>query len=290
MQVIDEDYTMHLQKALAKDNILFFTNQGRVYSMKVYEIPESSRVSRGTPIINLVQLQPEEKVTAMLAQRELNTEGYIVMATRDGVIKKTPSVEYRNVRKNGLLAISLKDDDELIRVQETTGSQNILLVTKKGMSIYFNEEEIRLSGRASIGVRGIKLSGGDAVVGMEVESADRTVLFVAENGIGKRSKFEDFTLQGRGGKGARCYKVVDKTGEIVSTETVNEEEEVMLITTEGIMIRTPVTHIPVLGKMTSGVKLMALAKDSEAKIASFTVVDAEDEKAAEEDEENPEVL
>jgi len=150
------------------------------------------------------------------------------------------------------------------------------------MSIFFNEEDIRLSGRTSIGVRGILLSKGDCVVSMEAETDDKTVLFVAENGIGKRSKFEDFSLQGRGGKGARGYKVTDKTGEIVSTEAVNEEEEVMLITTEGIIIRTPVTSIPVLGKTTSGVKLMALSKEGEAKIASFTVVDSEEEIEEEE--------
>jgi len=277
MQVIDEDYTMHLQKALAKDTIMFFTNQGRVYSLKVYEIPESSRVSRGTPIINLIQLQPGESVTAMLTQREVNHENYYIMATRDGVIKKTPAGEYRNVRKNGLIAITLKEEDELIKVIETTGDQNILLVTRKGMTIFFKEDEIRLSGRTSIGVRGITLSKGDIVVGMEAEAEDRSVLFVAENGIGKRSNFGDFSIQGRGGKGARGYKVTDKTGEIVSTEAVTEEEEVMLITTEGIIIRTPISHIPVLGKTTSGVKLMSISKDSEAKIASFTVVESEEE-------------
>ena len=286
MSVIDNDYTAQLQMTATKDNIMFFTNQGRVYLLKVYEIPESSRTSRGTPIINLIALQPEEQVTAMITQKELDQESYILMATKDGTIKKTAASEYRNVRKTGLLAITLKENDELISVKDTKGDENILLVTKQGNSICFNEEDVRICGRTSIGVRGIRIPEDDEVVSMEVQNPDKTILFVSENGLGKRTNFEEFNLQGRGGKGARGYKVTEKSGLIVGTESISDGEEVMIITTEGIVIRTPVESIPVLGKTTSGVKLINIAKDSDAKVASFTVVTASEEDNEEENSED----
>ena len=280
MQVLDEDYTARLQMAKAKDNIMFFTNQGRVYYLKVYEIPESSRTSRGTPVINLIQLQPDEKVTAMITQRELDEDRFILMATKDGTIKKTPAFEYRNVRKTGLLAITLKEGDELISVKDTAGTEEILLVTKKGMTIRFNEDTVRLCGRTSIGVRGIRLSEGDELVSMEISDPEKSVLFVSENGLGKRTHIEDFTVQGRGGKGSKGYKITEKTGCLIGTESVYGDEEIMIITTEGIVIRTKIDSIPILGKTTSGVKLINISKDSEEKVSSFTIVTADSEEEA----------
>ncbi|MBR5738630.1 MAG: DNA gyrase subunit A, partial [Lachnospiraceae bacterium] len=282
MQVIDEDYTTELQMTETHDNILFFTNQGRVYMMKVYEVPEASRTSRGTPIINLIPLQAGERVTAVVTQKELDTDRYILMATKDGTIKKTPAEEYRNVRKNGLLAITLKEGDELIRVKDTAGDEEVLLVSKKGNTIRFSEQDIRISGRTSIGVRGIRVDEDDELVSMEVHDPEKTILFVSENGLGKRSVFSEFSVQGRGGKGARGYKVTDKSGYIVGTESVSENEEVLIITTEGIVIRTKVESIPVLGRTTSGVKLINLDKESDAKVASFTIVTPDEEDESEE--------
>ena len=276
MQVIDEDYTTDLQMTGTKDNIMFFTNQGRVYMLKVYEIPEAARTSRGTPIINLLQLQPEEKVTQVITAKGLDEESYILMATRDGTIKKTPASEYRNVRKNGLIAITLKEGDELIGVKNTKGEVKILLISKQGNTICFDEQNVRICGRSSIGVRGMKLFGDDEVVSMEIVEEGKDCLFVSENGLGKRTAFSEFNTQGRGGKGARGYKVTDKTGGIVGTESVSEGEEIMIITTEGIIIRMPVNTISQLGKTASGVKLINIDKESEARVASFTVIREED--------------
>ena len=276
MQVIDEDYTTDLQMTGTKDNIMFFTNQGRVYMLKVYEIPEAARTSRGTPVINLLQLQPEEKVTQVITAKGLDEESYILMATRDGTIKKTPASEYRNVRKNGLIAITLKEGDELIGVKNTKGDEKILLISKQGNTICFDEQNVRICGRSSIGVRGMKLFGDDEVVSLEIVEEGKDCLFVSENGLGKRTAFSEFNTQGRGGKGARGYKVTDKTGGIVGTESVSEGEEIMIITTEGIIIRMPVNTISQLGKTASGVKLINIDKESEARVASFTVIREED--------------
>ena len=285
MQVIDDDYTTELQMTGTHDHIMFFTNQGRIYVLKVYEIPESGRTSRGTPVINLIPLQAGERVTAMVTQKELNTDCNIIMATKNGTIKKTPAAEYRNIRKTGLLAITLKEGDELISVKESTADDDILLVTRQGISICFAETDARICGRTSIGVRGIRLMEDDEVVSMEVSSPDRTVLFVSENGMGKRTEFSDFNHQTRGGKGARGYKVTEKTGLMVGTMSVSEDEEIMIITTEGIVIRTPVASIPVLGKTTSGVKLINIQKDSDARVASFTIVNASDSEPSNEEPE-----
>ena len=287
MQVLDEDYTTSLEMTKNKDNIMFFTNQGRVYKLKVYEIPESSRTGRGTPVINILPLQAEEKVTALVTQRELDTDRYILMATKNGTVKKTPAYEYRNVRNSGLLAITLNEGDELISVRDTAGTEDVLLVARSGNSICFNEEEVRVTGRTSIGVRGIRLQEGDELVSMEVRDPEKTVLFISENGLGKRTDFDDFNRQGRGGKGARGYKITEKTGALVGTMSVTPDDEIMIITTGGVVIRTSVSSIPVLSKTTSGVKLINMAKDGESKVSSFTVVkgsgeEEETEETAEE--------
>ena len=278
MSVLNDDYTTGLQMTGSKDNMLFFTNQGRIYLLKAYEIPEASRTSRGTPLINLIQLQAGEKVTAMITGKGLSEEEvnqrYIIMATKSGTIKKTPAKEYGNVRKNGLIAITLKEGDELVSVKETVGSEDILLVAKSGNSIRFNEDTVRICGRSSIGVRGISLRDDDELVSMEVASKDQEILFVSENGLGKRTRMDDFNTQGRGGKGSRGYKVTEKTGALVGTATVTEDDEILLITTEGIVIRTMIGSIPVLSKTTSGVKLMNIDRESDAKVASFTIIPA----------------
>jgi len=278
MQVLDEDYTTELEMTGTKDNVLFFTNQGRLYILKAYEIPEATRTSRGIPVINLLPLQPEEKVTSIIVSKSLDKDRYILMATKKGIIKKTSAAEYENVRKTGLLAITLKEGDELVSVRDTSGQEDVLLVSRKGISIRFNEDEVRVCGRTSIGVRGILLQKDDEVVSMEVSEEGKDVLFVSENGLGKRSELEEFNKQGRGGKGSRGYRVTEKTGNIVGTASVKGDEEFMIITTEGIIIRTEVSDIPVLGKTTSGVKLINISKDSDAKVASFTVFISSGEK------------
>ncbi len=290
MQVLDEDYTTALEMTLNKSNVMFFTNQGRVYKLKAYEIPESQRTSRGTPVINLLQLQPGEKVTALVTQRGLDENRYIVMATKYGTVKKTKASEYRNVRQTGLIAINLNEGDELISVKDTDGESNVLLVARSGNSIFFNEKEIRLSGRNSIGVRGIKLLPGDELVSVEVEDPGKTILFVSENGLGKRTAFDEYNRQGRGGKGAKGYKVTEKSGQRVGTVLVEPGDGILLITTGGTVIRTTVDGIPLLSKTTSGVKLMSIGKDSETKIASFTVVRGvpDEEPGEEKDPDDPE--
>ncbi|MBP5224676.1 MAG: DNA gyrase subunit A [Lachnospiraceae bacterium] len=278
MAVLNDDYTTGLQLTGTKDNMLFFSNQGRIYLLKAYEIPVASRTSRGTPLINLIQLQPGEKVTAMITGKGMSEEEaaqrYIVMATKSGTIKKTPAKEYSNVRKNGLIAITLKEGDELISVKETAGNEDVLLVAKSGNSIRFNEESVRICGRSSIGVRGMDLRDGDELVSMEVASSDQEILFVSENGLGKRTYMSEFNPQGRGGKGSRGYKITEKTGGLVGTATVTGDDEIMLMTTEGIVIRTVIDSIPILSKTTSGVKLMNIDKEGEARVASFTIIPA----------------
>lgn len=277
MQVLEEDFTATLKMTRVKNHVMFFTNQGRVYMLKAYQIPETNRTSRGTPVINLIPLQPEEKVTAVVSQNGF--DNYILMATRNGTIKKTPAKEYENVRRNGLLAIELREGDELISVKDTKGDEDVLLATKNGTTICFNEETVRICGRTSIGVRGIKLREGDELVSMEVSDPEKNVLFVSEKGIGKRTTFDSFSRQGRGGMGARGYRVTEKTGNLIGTCSVSDDQEILMITTEGVVIRTAVASISVLGKGASGVKLMNL--DGDARVASFTVVNkTEDETAS----------
>ncbi len=272
MQTIEEDYIEDLLMTTNHHYMMFFTNTGRVYRLKAYEIPEAGRTARGTAIVNLLQLQPGEKITAIIPMREFNEDQYLFMATKEGMVKKTPMVEYGNVRKNGLQAIVLKEGDELIEVKATDDKQDIFLVTKKGMCIRFKEKDVRTTGRVSMGVIGMRFDGDDEVIGMQMESQGEELLVVSENGMGKRTPIEEFKPQFRGGKGVLCYKITEKTGNLVGAKLVNDGREIMLITTEGIIIRMSVDDISVIGRNTSGVKLMSIDQNSDIKVASIAKV------------------
>ena len=272
MQTIEEDYIEDLLMTTNHHYMMFFTNTGRVYRIKAYEIPEAGRTARGTAIVNLLQMQPGEKMTAIIPMRELNEDKYLFMATKKGMVKKTPMLEYENVRKNGLQAIVLRDDDELIEVKATDNTQDIFLVTKKGMCIRFKETDVRVTGRVSMGVIGMRFDEDDEVIGMQMESQGEHLLVVSENGLGKRTLISEFNAQIRGGKGVLCYKLTEKTGYLVGAKLVNDGREIMLITTEGIVIRMFVDDISVIGRNTSGVKLMNIDQDSDIKVASIAKV------------------
>ena len=272
MQTIEEDYIEDLLMTTNHHYMMFFTNMGRVYRLKAYEIPEAGRTARGTAIVNLLQLMPEEKITAIIPMREYNDDKFLFMATKNGMVKKTPMVEYENVRKNGLQAIVLKDGDELIEVKATDNTQDIFLVTKKGMCIRFKEEDVRVTGRVSMGVIGMRFDEDDEIIGMQMDSQGEHLLVVSENGMGKRTLISEFTAQRRGGKGVLCYKVTDKTGQLVGAKLVDDGREIMLITTEGIIIRMSVDDISIIGRNTSGVKLMSIDQDSDIKVASIAKV------------------
>ena len=261
MQTIEEDYIEDLLMTTNHHYMMFFTNTGRVYRIKAYEIPEAGRTARGTAIVNLLQMQPGEKITAIIPMRELNEDKYLFMATKNGIVKKTPITDYANVRKTGLAAITLREDDELIEVKKTDNEQDIFLVTKYGQCIRFNERDVRSTGRTSMGVIGMNLTDGDKVVGMQMESQGESLMIVSEKGLGKCTLASEFTAQNRGGKGVKCYKITEKTGNIVGVKAVNQDDEMMLITTEGIIIRIKVSDTALLGRVTSGVKLMNLADD-----------------------------
>ena len=294
MQTIEEDYIEDLLMTTNHHHMMFFTNTGRVYRLKAYEIPEAGRTARGTAIVNLLQLQPGEKITAIIPMREFNEDQYLFMATKEGMVKKTPMVEYGNVRKNGLQAIVLKEGDELIEVKATDDKQDIFLVTKKGMCIRFKEKDVRTTGRVSMGVIGMRFDEDDEVIGMQMESQGEELLAVSENGMGKRTPIEEFKPQFRGGKGVLCYKITEKTGNLVGAKLVNDGREIMLITTEGIIIRMSVDDISVIGRNTSGVKLMSIDQNSDIKVASIAKVreseakdsNVYDEEYYEEDTEN----
>ncbi|MCP1103100.1 DNA gyrase subunit A [Aequitasia blattaphilus] len=284
MQTIDEDYVEDLFMTSTHDYIMFFTNTGRVYRMKGYEIPEASRIARGTAIINLLQLQPEEKITAIIPISEYRDGEYLFMATKKGLVKKTPIKDYSNVRKTGLAAITLRDEDELIEVKFTNNERDIFLVTKYGQCIRFNEKDVRSTGRTSMGVRGMNLADRDEVIGMQLDTQGTHLLFVSEKGMGKRTVLSEFTSQRRGGKGVKCYKITDKTGEVVGVKAVEEDSEVLIINTEGIIIRMQSADISVIGRITSGVKLINLSgTDKVASIAKVRIKDEEDEELAEEE-------
>ncbi len=270
MQTLDEDYVEELFMSNTHHYIMFFTNTGRVYRLKGYEIPEAGRTSRGTAIINLLQLMPGEKITAVIPVDFYHENAYLVMATKNGLIKKTPLREYMNVRKIGLAAITLREDDELIEVKFTDSEQEIILVTKYGQCIRFKEGDVRATGRTSMGVRGINLADRDEVIGMQLVIQGSHLLIVSEKGMGKRTLMEEFTAQNRGGKGVKCYKITEKTGNVVGIKAVDEEDEIMIINTEGIIIRMLCSGISVLGRITSGVKLINL-KDGDI-VASIAKV------------------
>lgn len=270
MQTLEDDYIEELLMTNTHDYLMFFTNMGRVYRLKGYEIPESGRTARGTAIINLLQLAPGETITAMIPIKEYKQGSYLFMATRKGIVKKTPITEYANVRKTGLAAITLRDDDELIEVKTTDDAKEVLLVTKFGQCIRFHETDVRSTGRVSMGVIGMNLADQDEVVAMQLDCQGTHLLIVSEKGMGKLTKMDEFTPQNRGGKGVKCYKITDKTGYVVGAKAVNMENEVMIISTEGIIIRMMCDDISVLGRITSGVKLMNLS-DS-ASVASIAKV------------------
>ena len=283
MQTLEEDYVEELFMTSSHHYIMFFTNTGRVYRLKAYEIPEASRTSRGTAIVNLLQLMPEEKITAMIPIKEYEEGQYLFMATQKGLVKKTKITDYSNVRKTGLAAITLREDDELIEVKFTDKTQDVILVTKYGQCIRFDENDVRSTGRTSMGVRGINLMDGDEVVAMQLASQGSQMLIVSEKGLGKRTNMEEFTAQNRGGKGVKCYKITEKTGEVVGAKAVDEDDEIMIINTEGIIIRMECSGISVLGRITSGVKLINL-KDNEivASIAKVKESNIEEIEEAEE--------
>ena len=266
METIDDDYIEELLMTTSHHYLMFFTNTGRVYRMKAYEIPEASRTARGTAIINLLQLQPGEKITAVIPIREYTEGHFLFMATKKGIVKKTPITDYANVRKTGLAAINLREDDELIEVKKT----DIFLVTKYGQCIRFKETDVRKTGRTSMGVIGMNLTDGDEVVGMQMESQGDSLMIVSEKGLGKCTLISEFTTQNRGGKGVKCYKITEKTGNIVGVKAVNHDNEIMLITTEGIIIRIKVADTALLGRITSGVKLINL--DENVTVASIAKV------------------
>ncbi len=272
MQTIDDDYIEDLLMATSHHYVMFFTNTGRCFRIKAYEIPEAGRTARGTAIVNLLMLEPGETITAMIAMHAFDTEKYLFMATKNGTVKKTKLEDYKNIRKSGLIAINLREGDELIEVKLTDNTNDIFLITKKGMCIRFPEIEARTVGRASIGVRGISLSPGDEVVAMQMDSQGQAILFATEYGMGKSTWVTDFSTQHRGGKGVKCYKITDKTGEIVGAKCVGKDKEIMLITNEGVIIRMNVMDVRVLGRITSGVKLMDIDRKSDVKIASIAKV------------------
>ena len=292
MQKLDEDYVEELFMSNTHHYIMFFTSTGRVYRLKGYEIPESSRTSRGTAIINLLQLMPGEKISAVIPIEKYDDDSYLVMATKRGLVKKTPLRDYANVRKTGLAAITLREDDELIEVKFTDGKQEIILATKYGQCIRFSEEDVRATGRTSMGVRGINLADRDEVIGMQLTIQGTELLIVSEKGMGKRTSISEFTAQNRGGKGVKCYKIMEKTGNVVGFKAVNEDDEVMIINTEGIIIRMKCDGISLLGRITSGVKLINLPEgDKVASIAKVRKGDEEEEETSEDqaqEEESPE--
>ncbi len=285
MQTIEEDYIEDLFMATTHHYLMFFTNKGRVYRIKAYQIPESGRTSRGTAIVNLLQLLPEEKITAVISLREYKEDTYLFMATKNGLVKKTSITEYMNIRKTGLQAINLREDDDLIEVKVTDDEKDILLVTRQGMCIMFKETDVRPTGRTSMGVRGMNLSFDDEVIGMQLNTQGEELLLVSEFGMGKRTSIEEFGIQHRGGKGVKCYKITEKTGNVVGAKAVHEDQEVMLITNEGIIIRIEVSGISVLGRITSGVKLMNLDHTKDIVVASIAKVRKEESSEENETEE-----
>lgn len=284
IQTIDDDYIEDLFMATTHHYLMFFTNKGRVYRIKAYEIPESGRTSRGTAIVNLLQLLPEEKITAVIAIEQFDEDTYLFMATKHGLVKKTSIAEYKNIRKSGLQAISLREDDDLIEVKVTDNTKDIFLVTKHGQCIRFKETNVRPTGRTSIGVRGMNLSFDDEVIGMQMNTQGEELLLVSEYGLGKRTDIGEFSIQNRGGKGVKCYKITEKTGFVVGAKAVHEDQEVMLITNEGIIIRIEVKGISVLGRITSGVKLMNLDSSKDIVVASVAKVRKDDTPEIEEKE------
>ena len=286
MQTIEDDYIEDILMTTTHHVILMLTNKGRVYKLKAYEIPEASRTARGTAIVNLLQLMPGEKISAIVPVDGIKDDEYLFMATKNGIVKKTSSKEYENIRKTGIQAITLRDNDELIEAKSVDNEKEIFLVTKYGQCIRFKSTDVRPTGRSAMGVIGMNLTPGDEVVGMQLDSQGDTLLIVSEYGLGKRTPIDEFTVQNRGGKGIKCYKVNEKTGNVIGVKAVSDTREIMLITTEGIVIRMEVSGISTLGRITSGVKLINL--DEGVKVAKVAKVREEDIEEDIESKENGE--
>lgn len=270
MQTIEEDYIEDLLMTSTHHYLMFFTNLGRVYRLKAYEIPEAGRTARGIAIVNILQLNPGEKISAMIPIKDYEENENLFMVTKRGIVKKTPIMEFSNVRKNGLAAINLREDDELIEVKTTSKETEIFLVTKHGMCIRFKETDVRPTGRSSMGVIGMNLSDEDEIVGMQLDHQGDSLLIVSENGMGKRTYLDEFTVQKRGGKGIKCYKITEKTGDVVGVKAVEDEHEIMMITTEGIIIQLRMEDISIMGRIASGVKMINL--DDNVKVAKIAKV------------------
>ena len=286
MQTIEDDYIEDILMTTTHHVILMLTNKGRVYKLKAYEIPEASRIARGTAIVNLLQLMPGEKISAIVPVDGIKDDEYLFMATKNGIVKKTSSKEYENIRKTGIQAITLRDNDELIEAKSVDNEKEIFLVTKYGQCIRFKSTDVRPTGRSAMGVIGMNLTPGDEVVGMQLDSQGDTLLIVSEYGLGKRTPIDEFTVQNRGGKGIKCYKVNEKSGNVIGVKAVSDTREIMLITTEGIVIRMEVSGISTLGRITSGVKLINL--DEGVKVAKVAKVREEDIEEDIESKENGE--
>ena len=272
MQTINDDYIKEMFMVSTHDFILFITNTGRIYKMKCYQIPEASRTARGIAVINLLQLKPGEYISGMVAMKDFEEDKYLVMATKNGTIKKTGLMQYVNIRTSGIQAISLREGDELRDVHILESDDNIMIFTKNGHAIRFKTSDVRETGRSAMGVKGIELNAGDEVISMQAESMGDHMLIVSANGYGKRTAFDEFKLQNRGGKGVKAYKITDKTGEVVGAKAVSPGDEIMMITNEGIIIRMGVDDISILGRVTLGVKLMNTGKDDDVVVASITKV------------------
>ena len=258
MTTIEDDYIEDLLMTSTHNYIMFFTNIGRAYRMKAYQIPEAGRTARGTAIVNLLQLNPGEKISAVIPIKDYNEGKNLFMVTKKGIVKKTSIMEFANIRKNGLAAINLAEDDELIEVKQTDKDTEIFLVTKYGMCIRFKETDVRATGRTSMGVRGMNLNYDDEIVGMQLDHQGDSLLIVSENGLGKRTYLDEFTVQNRGGKGVKCYKITEKTGDVVGVKAVTDDHEIMMITSAGTIIQLRMEDISILGRITSGVKMINL--------------------------------
>lgn len=270
MQTIEDDFIEDLLMTTTHHYLYFFTSLGRVYRLKAYEIPEAGRTARGTAVVNLLQLSPGEKITAMIPIDEYGDNKNLFMVTKKGIVKKTSLSDFSNVRKKGLTAINLRDDDELIEVKNTDKDSEIFLVTRQGMCIRFKETDVRNTGRSTMGVIGMNLSDGDEIVGMQLQKQGDSLLIVSENGMGKRTYLNEFTVQNRGGKGVKCYKITEKTGNVIGVKAVTDENEIMMITTEGVIIQLRMEDISTLGRITSGVRMMNL--DEGVKVAKIAKV------------------
>ena len=283
MSTLDDDYIEDLLMTSTHHFIMFFTNKGKAYRIKAYQIPESSRVARGTAIVNILQLEPGEKITAMIPIRDFDHDVYLFMATKKGIVKKTSIKEYDHIRKTGIISINLREDDELIEVKTTNNENDVFLITKHGKCIRFNENDVRPTGRTSMGVIGMTLDGDDEIIGMQLDSQGDSLLIASEKGMGKRTDLSEFNCQHRGGKGVLCYNITEKTGNVIGAKAVNDSHEIMMITSGGIIIRMPVNGISKIGRYTSGVKLMDIDVENDIKVASIAKV-----REAEADERGPE--